>query len=296
MAKNRSNPSAKEKTKSVVKEIAINFFVLFIIISSVIQASRVPTPSMETTIKVGDFLLINKFLYGLSTPKYVPFTNVRLPYYQLPAFKEPQKNDIVVFEYPGDRDVLYCDSVNFYVKRLIGCPGDTVNIVNRLVYVNDKRFPIPVHVQYARNFTLPAGYTLPDMFPAGCGWNPDNYGPLIVPKKGDVIELTAGNIEKWRTLIDREQGGKPVVSVTNGVVMINGKPVDHYTIEKDYYFMLGDNRDNSEDSRFWGFVPRDKIIGTPMIIHFSWDPSVPFTEPLKLVESIRWDRLMKIPR
>ena len=131
------------------------------------------------------------------------------------------------------------------------------------------------------------------IFPKGEEWNGDNYGPFVVPKKGDRIWLTPSNVEKWRTIIVREYGAR-VVDVHDDKVFINGEPVHEYEIQKDYYFMMGDNRDNSADSRYWGVVPRDKIVGQPMIALWSWNSDIPWSEPLRLLGSIRWNRIAKL--
>jgi signal peptidase I len=133
----------------------------------------------------------------------------------------------------------------------------------------------------------------PRIFPRGMPWNEDNYGPLIVPKKGYTIPLTLNNVEQWEITIDREYG-KKVVEVKNGMVTIEGKPVTSYTFKKDYYFMMGDNRDDSLDSRFWGFVARDMVVGEAFITLFSWDRNIPFSDLFKLIGSIRLDRVLKL--
>jgi len=258
-----------------------------------IETSRVPTGSMEKTIRVGDFLFVNKFIYGSSSPRNIPFTNITLPYFQLPAIREPKNGDIVVFEYPGDRDVLKPKDFVNYVKRCIAIPGDTIQIKEKVVYINGKRAPIPKHIQYYANYYIPKGVPQPDIFPKGSGWNKDNYGPYVIPKKGSVIKLNKNNIEWWRTIIDREFG-KRVVGLFGDKVTINGKVVTQYKIKKNYYFMMGDNRDDSADSRFWGLVPRDKIEGEAMMIYWSWDPSIPFTHFFKLLSSVRLNRIAKI--
>ena len=96
----------KEKAKDFFEQLLFAAIAALLIISFVVQNTRIPTGSMENTILVGDFVLVNKFIYGSSSPKYIPFTEIRLPYFRFPAFRDPKPKDIVVFEWPGDRDVL----------------------------------------------------------------------------------------------------------------------------------------------------------------------------------------------
>jgi len=267
---------------------------MFVFITAAfVEGSIVPTPSMENTIMTGDRLFINKFVFGASTPTYIPFTNINLPYVRLPALREPERNEILVFRYPGDKTQLVDDAVEYWVKRCVGLPGDTVVIRNKVIFVNGKRFPIPLNVQYQLQPVKRKDVKNPNIFPATKNWNEDNYGPLVIPKKGDIVRISKENIDKWKTLINREFG-KEVVSINKNGIRINRKTTDHYTIQQDYYFMIGDNRDNSLDSRFWGFVPRENIVGTPIIIFWSWDSTIPFTKPLDLLSSIRFNRIAKI--
>ncbi len=261
--------------------------------SFLIETSRVPTGSMEKTILVGDFLFVNKFIYGSSSPRNIPFTDITLPYFQLPALGEPDRFDIVVFEYPGDRDELKPTVINNYVKRLIGLPGDTVFIKDKIVLINGKEIKRPHFIQYSNQMPIPKGIPNPVIFPYGSEWNEDNYGPIVVPKKGDKIKLSRGNIEIYRNIIDREYG-KRVVTVEGDEIKVNGKTVSEYTIKQNFYFMMGDNRDNSADSRFWGFVPREKILGQAWMIYWSWDPGIPFSNIFDLLSSVRLNRLAKI--
>ncbi len=284
----------KEKTKEFFESLLFAGIAAFFIITFVIQNTRIPTGSMEGTILVGDFVLVNKFIFGSSSPKYIPFTEVEIPYFRLPAIREPRRKDIVVFEYPGDRDQLVPNELGVnYVKRCIGLPGDTVQIINKVVFVNGKEFWIPPHIKYLNPYAKPKEYVEPRIFPKGMPWNEDNYGPLIVPKKGYRIRLTPDNVEQWRSIIDREYG-KRVVDIEGNVVTIEGMPVTYYTLKKDYYFMMGDNRDDSLDSRFWGFVSRDMIVGEAFITLFSWDRDIPFSQFIKLIGSIRPERILKL--
>ncbi len=118
------------------------------------------------------------------------------------------------------------------------------------------------------------------------GWTHNNYGPLWIPKKGDKIDLNAKNLPLYERCIRNYEGNK--LEVKGGTIYINDKPATSYTFKMDYYWMMGDNRDNSLDSRYWGFVPEDHIVGTPMIVLISFDKDKPGM-------GIRWDRIFKIP-
>lgn len=283
-----------------IRQLAFAAIAALFIITFIIQNTRIPTGSMEDTILVGDFVLVNKFVYGSSSPRYIPFTEIALPYFTLPALKDPKPKDIVVFEYPGDRDQLEPNEKNVnYVKRCIGTPGDTVEIIDKVVFVNHKEFWRPPNIKYYRGFyrsdlrPVPKGIAEPRIFPKGVAWNEDNYGPLVVPKKGMTIPLNIYNVEQWRTIIDREYG-KRVTEIRGNAIIVDGIPVSSYTFKKDYYFMMGDNRDDSLDSRFWGFVPRDAVVGEAFITLFSWDREIPFSDFFRLIKSIRPDRVLKL--
>ncbi|MAT59658.1 MAG: signal peptidase I [Ignavibacteriae bacterium] len=289
MKNKKSNDSFIRKIYKNVKSLLLTLLVVFLISSSIVGASKVPTGSMEKTILVGDFMLINKFIFDISTPRDIPYTNIALPHIKFPSFDEPEKGDIIVFQFPGYQNELEPQKIEYWVKRCVGEPGDTISIYNNVLYVNGDEFPIPPHIHYS----LDQSESMNQIFPSNSGWKKDFYGPLVIPKKGERIQLTLENIYKYKTLINRELEGD-FVKTNDNKIFIKGNETDFYTIQKDYYFMVGDNRDNSLDSRYWGFVPRDKIIGTPIFIYWSWNSDIPFSDFFRLLGSVRLDRIGKI--
>ena len=163
--------------RNAIKEYGKLVLILFIVTSSLIQGSRVPTPSMETTIMTGDYLMNNKLAYGLTTPRNIPFTDIALPFTQILKWNDPERGDIVVFEFPGNRDEIKNSKIESYVKRCVAVAGDTLEIRNKILYVNGKEAPIPHHVQYARNYIYPKDFSEQEIFPRGTKGNADYYGP-----------------------------------------------------------------------------------------------------------------------
>lgn len=220
-----------------------------------VQAFKIPAESMKNTLLVGDHLLVNKFFYHQTSPK---------------------RFDIIVFHYPWE------DGGNF-IKRVIGLPGDRVQVHARQVVVNDQ----PLQEPYTR-------YT-------ASAWQ-ENFGPVMVPKKGDRIEIRndkrlylngtpvpiPSNPYHPSGLFQPRNDGVPLtgLEVFYGAMLPPNTTLQHTleprVVEHDYYFVLGDNRDNSQDSRYWGFVPRASILGAAQRIYWSWDRSV---------RGVRWERI-----
>jgi len=257
----------------------------------------VPTGSMESTVMTGDFLFVNKFKYGPSTPQIIPFFNIPLPYYKTPPIWAPEQGDVIVFIFPGNRDQVKPDNFEYYLKRCVAVAGDVLEVKGGRVIVNGKEFPLPKHGQFLQ---WPADFRsnviYPDdrirTFPPGRGYTRDDYGPIRVPKEGDVIQLNAENFQEWATFIAREGHNVDATSMT-----VDGAHVASYTVERDYVFGMGDNRDNSLDSRFWGFIPKQDVVGTPVMVYWSMpvsDPNGREQAPLTLmdrIKGIRWSRL-----
>jgi signal peptidase I len=386
----------------------------------VMQPYIIPTGSLEKSLLVGDFLFVSKFHYGARVPMTavsvpmvhdtVPFLKIRsylkkpqLPYLRLPALHKIKRNDIVVFSWPADTVRQFfvrekrvdkpIDKKSNYVKRCLGIPGDTLEIINGFVHTNGVKNILPsrARVQYTFNAfskkgvssrkLLAAGFedfnrkykienitensyqkiiphiigrigsTVEDFsvitkakgLPPGLirqlglrvseiletnkeltltieeanglkslegidsvkqrilrnkisnetffpnkipfNWNEDNFGPLLIPKKGMTISLTRDILPLYKKIIQEYENN--TLELTPTEIKINGSVGTKYTFKKDYYWMMGDNRHRSEDSRFWGFVPEDHIVGKPVFIWFSIKG---INDGIKNW-SIRWNRL-----
>ena len=126
------------------------------------------------------------------------------------------------------------------------------------------------------------------IFPQFSDFNKDNYGPIRSPRKGDVLQLTTVNYPLYSSLI-ADEGHE--VSLQGRTVFIDGAPVQNYTVQSNYYFAMGDNRDNSLDSRFWGFLPEKDIVGQALMVYWSWNPDLSlFTDLVSKIGSIRLQR------
>ncbi len=231
----RTGAGAKSFWREYGEALVIALVLALVIRAFLVQAFSIPSGSMQPTLLIGDYLLVNKFSYGVRNP----FTNkVLIP------ISTPRRGDIVVFIFPQD-------PTKDYIKRVIGLPGDKVQVINKKIYLNDKIYETPQAV-----------YDDPNIIPHTNALEPprDNFGPVVVPPNA--------------------------------------------------YFVMGDNRDHSYDSRFWGFVPMDALKGKALVIYFSW--AGPSGEPFHLAFwgglkgliyhlswntndfRIRWDRIGKL--
>lgn len=270
-----NQPVKKSKSREWIEALIFAGIAAFILRSFVIEAYRIPTGSMEDTLLAGDFLLVNKFIYGA----VIPFTD-----YRLPGFKEVEQGDIVVFKYPRDKDVNY-------IKRCVATAGKTIEIKDRKVFVDGAEFALPPEGKFLSTQPMPAGQAEMNIFPLYSSFNKDNFGPLHIPKRGEKITLTPENFQTYKFVLEYEGH---TTSIMGRQVYVDGKPTNEYEIKQDYYFMMGDNRDNSLDSRYWGFVPHSHIVGSALIIYWSWDPDMSFFQLWDKLASIRWTRIGRL--
>ncbi len=202
------------------------FLIVLLIRSFAFEPFRIPSGSLEPTLLIGDFILVNKFDYGLRLP--VLHTKI------LPV-GEPKRGDIVVFRWPADPDVNY-------IKRVIGLPGDHIQYINKQLFINGQ----PVEQKYL----------------------------------GQGRDVSASG-QSWPVELKREYlpGAEHDIFIQSSVPAYD---FDDITVPEGYYFMMGDNRDDSSDSRFWGFVPKKCILGKASFVWLSWDD---------LTKRVRWDRV-----
>lgn len=292
--KKQEQKDPKEAVVKFLKEAGIIFGIFIILNSFVFASFVVPTGSMEDTVLAGDFLFVNKFIFGGSTPRHIFYTNIRIPYFTIPGFRDVRKGDVIVFEFPGMRDEVEPDEFHYYLKRCVALSGDTVEIRDRVLYINGEQAPRPKYMRTDPRSPIPAHQSDPRIFPRGKPWNEDNYGPLYIPGKGDTLRLTENNFDGWRVFMLRE--GAEARMLNDGTIMINGEETDHYIVQRDYMFGLGDNRNNSLDSRYFGLISDDLLIGSPMIVYLSWDPHIPMSNLFSKIGSIRWSRFGRVIR
>ena len=196
----------KSKVQEYVETLVIALAIAFFVRTFVVQAFKIPSSSMEPTLLVGDHILVNKFIYGIRIPVIGK---------KVLSFSQPQRGDVIVFIFPHDRS-------KDYIKRVIGLPGDKVEVMGREIHINDRLIADPWGV-----------YLPPE--------NLKKFGPEIIPL--------------------------------------------------GFLFVMGDNRNNSEDSRYWGFVPLDNVLGKAFVMYWSWN-----WRASSLVSKVRWNRIGSLIR
>lgn len=252
-----------------------------------IEAFTIPTTSMEKTLLAGDFIIVNKLFYGASTGTTLPIFGVEIPAFRFPMINKFERGDVVVFKAPGGKNEIVNQEKINYVKRIIGLPGDTIQFVDGKLIINRNIVDEPY--LSARNDSLKKySENINDLFPGNNNWNENNFGPIIIPKKGMKVELNHNNIDDWKLTIERELGYHGVLVSKKGI-HVDGKPAFNYTFKQDHYYVLGDNRDDSMDSRYWGFVKDDNLIGKAELVYYSVNDDYQ-----TYLSAIRFNRIFKV--
>ena len=251
---------------------------------------RIPSDSMEPELTEGDFVAVWKptlgaRLFDLNATLRLEQTEI----HRMPGFRKAKRGDVLVFNFPHPNgwDKVEIHILKYYIKRCIGLPGDTLSIRNGKFQINGMAEPLGNTDSQER-----IGRTLPGEFPDGVykafpfdsilNWNIRNFGPLYIPKAGDRIKMNRTNYALYRKLIAYEQ--KTGIEYRDSTVYLNGKPMQEYCFQKNYYFMAGDKGMNSQDSRYWGLLPEEYIVGKAAFI---WKSANPYTG------RFRWERFMK---
>ncbi|MFQ5459032.1 MAG: signal peptidase I [Myxococcota bacterium] len=260
--------SRKSTFLEILEAVVIALVLAFAIRTFAVQAFKIPSASMIPTLQIGDHILVNKFLFGLQ----VPFMDDRVF-----TIRHPRRGDVLVFKFPKDHKTDY-------IKRLIGEPGSLVEVVGRKIYVNGEVWDDDPGY-YERNRR--ASWSLPG--------DRGRFGPVYVARKGDVFQLVDGEL-----FVNKERIPLPAGRIIDegnlrdyydvfyagilppGVGPRAGSTSDPVVVDEDRYFMMGDNRDNSRDGRFWGFVRDSEIRGNAFVIYWSWD---------RERHRVRWGRL-----
>jgi signal peptidase I len=276
--------------KRIIKLIVLLFILLVIVKAFIIDAFKIPSGSMKDTLMEGDFILVNKIAYNLSTPYQIPFWGKRMDQTQLYSFGKPQPDDVIAFEIPSDLVNPAAKNYSIMVKRIIGLPGDTLVIKDKEVFINGqkRRNPSYMHINLSET---PIENVDEKLFPYDKKWTIDNYGPLVIPKKNMTVDLDPKNIALWENAINIDFGEK-AISVEGTVINFRGSPIRKYTFKNDYYFVLGDNRENSLDSRYFGYISEKWIIGKAFVIYWSQMPTE-YSGISDFFNSVRFSRLMK---
>ena len=227
----------KSTTQTVwewIKSLAVALVMWYMLTSLLVQAFRIPSGSMENTLLVGDFLFVNKALYGADLP---------IVHKRLPAFSEPQRSEIVVFDSVEDPGISV-------VKRIVGVPGDTIGMKDNVFLLNGRLID-------------------------------EDY--VVRGNSGDQRD---SRMRSWQLkyLVDGQDGQSYRPTLKNWGPLV---------VPPDSFFVMGDNRDNSYDGRYWGFLGRDRIRGKPLFVYFSYDKRGLF--PLPFLTAIRWSRFFSRP-
>lgn len=251
---------------------------------------KIPSNSMEPALKAGDVVWVWKPIIGariFNLNQSLRLKQVKI--YRLPGMSEIRRNDILVFNFPHPNhwDKIEMHILKYFAKRCIGIPGDTL-------FVSDGKYHIPqtgsplgnmesqnkIGRMTAESFAKDVYTCFP--YDSVLQWTIRDMGPLYIPKEGDLLPMNRTNYVLYRKLIEWETGQQ--LTYSDSIVFMANKPLDWYRFQKNYYFMGGDNGTDSQDSRYWGLLPEEYIVGKVWMVWKSFDP---------YTNEFRWDRWMK---
>jgi signal peptidase I len=179
-----------------------------------------------------------------------------------------------------------------FIKRIVACPKDTLQIIDKLFFVNGKQIELPGTIKISKENRRGGWVKEEGIYPPGCNWNRDNYGPIVIPAKGDTIRITPKNFERLQSVIVMDFGERSLI-LEGSVITLQGKPIQEYVLTQNHYFVVGDNLDVSMDSRYFGFITDDMIVGEAMFIYWSVNRDKVAPGPLGFLSAIRADRIFR---
>ncbi|MDR2139625.1 MAG: signal peptidase I [Tannerella sp.] len=280
--------AVSEKIKSglrrlVYRTVDLLFWLSIVIVAYVciqvclLASFRIPSSSMEPELMAGDYLLVFKPTVGARVFNlFASLRGERVEIHRLPGWRSIRHNDVTVFHipYPRGGEKMEMHILKYYVKRCTGLPGDTLEIRDGFVRVRGWDAPLGnvasqrrVSTRDRASFEMAVYHTFP--FDSTLAWNIRDFGPLYIPKKGDVLPMNRTHYLLYRRLIAWEQRAE--VTCVDSTVYLNGQPLVSYCFRKNYYFMSGDYTEDSQDSRYWGLLPEEYIVGKAWIIWKSVD-------------------------
>ncbi|MDL2241282.1 signal peptidase I [Bacteroidales bacterium OttesenSCG-928-L03] len=278
--------------KNTLLWLLILVFTLILAISLrvfVFATFTIPTPSMEPAILPGDRIVVNKLIPGPRIIKnfFSIQGNEKPDILRLRGVRKVKRNDVLVFNYPRKNRKFDIDLNTYYAKRCVALPGDIFSIeegIYKIQGVSDTLGNYPAQKKF---YERPEEKIKPGVFhcfpkKSGYNWTVKEFGPLYVPARGDQLSIDSLNIALYKDQITYETGLS--VKVSQGKVLLGERIIDQYTFEKNYYFMAGDFVFDSQDSRYWGLLPEDHIVGKAVLVYKSIDPKS---------EKRRWNRFLK---
>lgn len=265
--------------------------VLFIVQLFCFTSFKIPSDSMEPALKDGDRILVNKLIKGARLFNVSSaLNNEEVTIYRMPGLGKLKRNDVLVFNFPYQMnrwDSIRMDVMQYYVKRCIALPGDTLEIREGFYKIrgcdeqvgNFKAQQQLASLQDPKQYGVVVG-TFP--YDNKLNWTIREFGPLPIPKRGQYVMMDRTNFILYRQLISWEQKRK--LRMKDGKVLLGDSVISQYCFQKNYYFVSGDKMANSQDSRYWGMLPEEYIVGKATRIWYSED---------KYTDKTRWDRVMK---